>query len=124
MKKYILINFVIVCTILLVSISTCFAGECNPDTETCLKNPLGNTINDKEGNPSINVLVGQLINGVLGLVGSLALAMFIYGGMLAAGDSGKVQKGKDILIWATIGIVVIFSAYAVVKFVLEGVLGT
>jgi len=74
---------------------------------------------------------------VLGLVGSLALAMpvprsasivgFIYGGftwMLAAGDSGKVQKGKDILIWATIGIVVIFSAYAVVRFVLEGVLGT
>ncbi|MCK4539930.1 hypothetical protein KAU09_02120 [Candidatus Parcubacteria bacterium] len=40
---------------------------------------------------------------------------FIYGGftwMLAAGSSEKVQKGKDILIWATLGLVVIFSAYA------------
>ena len=41
--------------------------------------------------------------------------------MLAAGSSEKVQKGKDILIWATIGLVVIFSAYAIVKFVIEGI---
>ena len=40
--------------------------------------------------------------------------------MLAAGNNEKVQKGRDILIWATIGLVIIFSAYAVILFVFEG----
>ncbi|MCK5510829.1 hypothetical protein KAI65_04810 [Candidatus Parcubacteria bacterium] len=51
---------------------------------------------------------------------------FIYGGfvwMMAAGSNEKVQKGKDILVWATLGLVVIFSAYAVVKFVVEEIAG-
>ena len=43
--------------------------------------------------------------------------------MMAAGSNERVQKGKDILMWATIGLVVIFSAYAMVKFVLQGVTG-
>ena len=38
-----------------------------------------------------------------------------------AGSNEKVQKGKDILIWATIGLVVIFASYAMVKFVIEGI---
>ncbi len=87
-----------------------------------LPNPLDPTNKDPNAsNP--NVLIGKIINAVLGIVGSLALIMFIYGGftwMLAAGNQEKVQKGKDILIWATIGLIVIFSAYALVKFVFTG----
>lgn len=85
-----------------------------------LVNPLGTT-------DTPNELIGQLINGLLGIVGSLALAMFIYGGftwMTAAGANEKVQKGKDIIIWAVLGLIVVFSAYAVVKFVIEGIAGT
>ena len=76
---------------------------------------------------SPNQLIGQIINGVLGIVGSLALVMFIYGGfvwMLAAGSNEKVQKGKDILVWATIGLVVIFAAFAIVDFILRGITNT
>lgn len=85
-----------------------------------LSNPLG-------GDTTPQVLIGRIINAVLGLVGSLALVMFIYGGMIwmtAAGASEKVQKGKDILIWATIGMIVIFSSYAITKFVLEAINST
>ncbi len=52
--------------------------------------------------------------------------MFIYGGlvwMTAAGFNEKVQKGKDILIWATVGLVIIFTSYALVRFVLVDVFG-
>ena len=35
----------------------------------------------------------------------------------------QALKGKDILMWATIGLVVIFASYAVVKFVIEGIAG-
>ena len=52
--------------------------------------------------------------------------MFTYGGltfMLSANSNEKVQKGKDILVWATLGLVVVFSSYAILKFVLMGITG-
>ena len=73
-----------------------------------------------------NTLIGKVIQAVLGVVGSLALVMFIYGGlvwMTAAGSNEKVQKGKDILIWTTVGLVIIFTSYALVRFVLVDVFG-
>jgi len=43
--------------------------------------------------------------------------------MTAAGSNEKVQKGKDILIWATVGLVIIFTSYALIRFVLVDVFG-
>lgn len=82
-----------------------------------LTNPLGDI-------KSPQVLVGQIINSLFGIIGSLALVMFIYGGFLwmtSAGSSEQVKKGKDIFIWAVVGLVVIFSAYSLVRFVIQGV---
>jgi len=74
---------------------------------------------------SVPELIGRVINGVLGVVGSLALVIFIYGGfvwMTAAGNTERITKGKNILIWATLGLVVIFASYAIVHFVIfEGI---
>ncbi|PIR93358.1 hypothetical protein COT99_01140 [Candidatus Falkowbacteria bacterium CG10_big_fil_rev_8_21_14_0_10_43_10] len=67
------------------------------------------------------ILIGRIIQAVLGLVGSLALIMFIYGGLLwmtAGGKEEKVTQGKNILIWATLGLLVIFAAYGLVYFVI------
>ncbi|MFH1482039.1 MAG: pilin [Patescibacteria group bacterium] len=85
--------------------------------KVCLTNPLtGDTTNTP-----IPEFLGKIINGVLGIVGSLALVMFIYGGLLWMTSSGKadqVTKGRDSMLWAAIGIIVIFSAYALVNLVL------
>lgn len=81
-----------------------------------LTNPL--TGDDTSIDPQI--LIGKVIQALLGLTGSIALVMFIYGGftwMTAAGNAESVTKGKNILIWATVGLVVIFSAYGMVKFI-------
>lgn len=81
-----------------------------------LPNPLGTA--------SIPGIIGKVINAALGIVGSLALIMFIYGGitwMTAAGNEQNVTKGKNIIIWATLGLVVIFSSYAIVRFVLQAI---
>ena len=93
----------------------------DPETSgtVSLDNPLGSGTTPQG-------LIGRVINAVLGIVGSLALAMFIYGGlvwMMAAGNNEKVQKGKDILIWATIGLVIIFASYALVNFVIKDMIG-
>ncbi|MBI4457700.1 hypothetical protein HY633_01925 [Candidatus Uhrbacteria bacterium] len=75
-----------------------------------LDNPLGTE--------SIPVLVGRLITILTGISGTLALLMFVYGGFLwltSAGIEEQVTKGKKIFTWATIGLVVIFLAYAIVQ---------
>ncbi|OGF19470.1 hypothetical protein A3I35_02880 [Candidatus Falkowbacteria bacterium RIFCSPLOWO2_02_FULL_45_15] len=84
-----------------------------------LTNPLTNTTGDVPG--GIPGLIGRVINGVLGVVGSLALIMFIYGGLLwmtSGGNDEKVKQGKDVLIWATLGLFIIFASYALVNFII------
>jgi hypothetical protein len=41
--------------------------------------------------------------------------------MLAAGNDKQVEKGRNILTWAIIGLVVIFSSYSLVSFILKSV---
>lgn len=95
-----------------------------PNAPVSLINPLGGTKDKPQGKTSIPELLGSIINSVMGIIGSLALVMFIYGGatwMLSAGNQEQVTKGKNALIWATVGLVIIFTAYALVKFVLTTV---
>jgi uncharacterized membrane protein YjfL (UPF0719 family) len=47
--------------------------------------------------------------------------MFVYGGftwLTSGGSAERIKKGKDILVWAVIGLVVIFASYTAVDFVL------
>ena len=67
-------------------------------------------------------VTGQVVQGVLGFIGVLFIVMIIYGGfvwMTAGGDSGKVQKAKDTIIKATIGIVIILSSYIIVFYIIS-----
>ncbi len=71
----------------------------------------------------LNQMIAKLINFVLSFVGSVSLLMFLYGGitwMTSAGSQDKVKKGRDIIIWAVIGLAVVFSSYVLVRLVIEG----
>ena len=77
--------------------------------QVTITNPLG------ESDPRL--IIARVIQGALSISGSIALLMFVYGGVLwltSMGVSGQVEKGKNILIWATLGIIVIASAYVAV----------
>lgn len=79
-----------------------------------LQNPLGTT--------SINSVIGTLIKALLGISGSVALLMFVWGGfqwLISAGNPDRIKKGKETLIWAAIGLAVIFGAYALVNAVIK-----
>lgn len=89
--------------------------ETPPTSSINLKNPLG------EANSDPRVIVGNAIKLVLGLIGSLSLLIFMYGGltwMTSGGNSDKVKSGRDTLMWATIGLLVIFSSYTLVTYVI------
>ena len=60
--------------------------------------------------------LGTFAGAALALSGSLFLFLIIYGGisiMTAAGSTERVKKGKDVIIWAVIGALILGSAYAI-----------
>jgi hypothetical protein len=70
---------------------------------------------------NINDIIVNVITTTLGIVGALALLAFVVGGvtwLTSAGSPEKVQTGTRTMLYATIGIVVIFTAYAVLSLVL------
>ncbi|MFA7245057.1 MAG: pilin [Candidatus Magasanikbacteria bacterium] len=67
-------------------------------------------------------LIGKIISTVLGILGSIALVMIMYGGLLwmtARGNSEKTQKAIQVLIWSTLGITIIFASYSIVNLVFD-----
>lgn len=58
---------------------------------------------------------------MLGVLGSLSLAFFIYGGfiwLLSRGNQQMIQKGKDIIIGAIIGMSIALGSWIIVNFVI------
>ena len=76
-------------------------------------------------NYSLNDLVQVFVNisqWILGVVGSLTLLMFVYGGFLflfSGGNSDRANKGKQTLLNAVIGLFVVFLSYMIVGIVFK-----
>jgi len=88
-----------------------------PDMPTNIGNL--NQLNTK-GSAGLPALIGNLISKALGVVGSIALAMFVYGGLLwmsSAGNAERQKKAVNVIVWASFGIIIILSSYVVVSFV-------
>ena len=95
----------------------------------CAKSPLGcnvdlsglNRLNLKVyGAGGVQTLLGRAIKAMMGIIGSIALLMFVAGGfmwMTASGNAERTAKALKIITWSTLGIIVIFSAYILVQFV-------
>ena len=65
-------------------------------------------------------VIGDIVGVVLSLLGVLFFLLILYAGimwMTAFGASDKVEKAKDILIHAAVGLVIVLSAYAISQFV-------
>lgn len=110
-RKILATFFTVLLLMPMISFAACTGGVCKLD------NPLLGNVD------SVPLLVGRIIVGVIGLIGALALLMFIYGGflMMTSAGSDRAKKGKDVLVYATIGLVIVFSAYMVVQFVINSI---
>lgn len=87
--------------------------------ESRLTNPLGTS--------DPRVIIARILEAFLGLVGAIALIMFIYGGILfltAAGNPGPVDKAKKVIVFSILGIIVIAAAYVATQTVFDAVLNT
>lgn len=81
----------------------------------------------KDNNLNSNDLMTTLntiINVVIGIIGFVAVMVIILGGVqytTSAGDSNKVKKAKDTIMYGIIGLVVALMAYSIVNFILSNV---
>lgn len=90
-------------------------------TGECLESPLLITKPTE-----IPKLIGMILRMVFAVIGVVALIIFIYGGVLwmtAFGEEQRVKKGWDTMIWAALGLIVIFGSYIAVDFILRAILG-
>lgn len=73
-------------------------------------------------NVNLMGMIAKVVGTALSLVGVIFLILFIYGGMLwmtAGGKADNTKKAKDLMVNAVIGLVLIFSAYFVTRFVVS-----
>ena len=65
-----------------------------------------------------------IVNVLLFIIGAISVIMLIIGGIrntLSGGDSGAVTSAKNTILYAIIGLVVAFLAFAIVNFVLGSI---
>ncbi|MDL1953408.1 hypothetical protein FBR07_04505 [Candidatus Uhrbacteria bacterium UHB] len=83
------------------------------------------TLPDPLGGVNIPTLIGNVIRTFAGVAGSIALLMFVWGGIswiLSGGEQAKVAQAKKTLVNASIGLVLIFAAFSFVSAIIDAIL--
>lgn len=69
-------------------------------------------------------ILSLIINVALGVIGFVAVVMIIMGGVqytTSSGDSAKVTKAKNTILYGIVGLVIALLAFAIVNFILNNV---
>lgn len=112
-----LFRVLLICALLLLPLGASAAGLPNPLGSNC---PPGN-----ETDGCVNTITEVIVTistGLIGLVSVAATFMFIYGGIMmltSGGNEKRVSQAKEILKWTTLGLVFIFLAGAILRFVYQ-----
>lgn len=95
-----------------------FYGVCDDIEDEDMKKIAG--CNEPTGkNKDVVEIVQSGVNVVISLVGMLAVFSIIYGGftyITAQSDPAKIKRGKDMVVYAVVALVVAFLAYGIVIF--------
>lgn len=78
-----------------------------------------------DGGENVRTLIGRLAKFMTSIIGTIALLVLIYAGvlwMVAAGNSQREDQAKDIMYWAVLGIFAMLGSYAVLSFIIENAL--
>jgi hypothetical protein len=82
-------------------------------------NKLGGIKGDTAGAAA---LIGRAIQLLMAFMGSIALVLYIYAGivwMTASGAKDKVAQAQKVLVWTTFGVVVMLGSYILTSFLFK-----
>lgn len=71
------------------------------------------------------IVVARMIKVFLSILGTIFFVLMIYAGFLwmtAGGEEDPVNKSKQIITYAVIGLIIILSAYSITNFVSEQII--
>lgn len=106
-------------TLLILGLPIVVFGADDPyGIETTAK--VSNLPQEVAGANSTFAIVGKIVGVGLSLVGIVFFGLTLFAGiywMTARGDSSRVDKAKDTLESAIIGLIIVMAAYAIVNFV-------
>ena len=88
-------------------------------------NNISNTMNTSDN--ELGNTVGNIISAVIGILGLACVIIVIIGGvqyMTSSGDSGKVKKAKDTILYGVIGMVICVLSFAITQFVIGAINGS
>lgn len=72
-------------------------------------------------NDAVNILIA-VSTFILGISGTFALLMFVYGGFMwvsSGGSQERITKGKTIVRNAVVGLIIIFVSYGLISFAIS-----
>ncbi len=132
MKKLVLSVIAVVLTVIglggVAVVSPANAAIYCPDGEVLTEGSLADCTthgaNNASNQDNLTDTINTIINVVLGVVGFLAVAMIILGGIsyvTSQGDASKTTKARNTILYGVIGLVVALLAFAIVNFVLANV---
>lgn len=81
-------------------------------------------INNADASGDFSSALQSLLNSVIGICGLVATIFVVMGGyyyITAAGDPGKIQKAKNTILYACIGLAVCALAFAIVNFTINAI---
>lgn len=105
-------------------------SESNPSacaTNICSCQCVSDEVKQASGCPGmtgqdISGAITVILNGIIAILGLVAVIFIIYGGvqyMTSAGDAAKLKKAKDTILYAAIGLIISVLAAAIVNFVIN-----
>lgn len=81
---------------------------------------------DIDEQPSLMTTVTTIINVIVGVVAVIAVIVIVVGGIFfvtSTGDSAKIARARNTIIYGVVGLIVSLLAFAIVNFVLKAVFG-
>ncbi len=87
---------------------------------------IGATTDDQGSTTSLSSVFKTVVNVLLFVIGAVSVVMLIVGGIrytISAGNSTAVTAAKNTIMYAIIGLVVAFLAYAIINWVLGALQG-
>lgn len=94
----------------------------NASTEESIRDGVDQAGGD-DNSTDLPEFIKNIVNILLFVIGAVSVIVIIVGGIryvTSAGDSSGITGAKNTILYAVVGLVVAFMAYAIVNFVLDG----
>jgi hypothetical protein len=118
--KQLLLAAVVAFSFVLVPVSAVSAVDVDPLGNACANGQNPDSAICQNRDDSINDVITTVVNILLFIIGAIAVIMIIVGGIqyaTSAGNAAQITTAKNTILYAVIGLVLAFVAYAIVNFV-------